>query len=89
MEKDYTDIFFIEKELAEFYRKNKSGKGSGFGRRLIDLYATQKYRNELLEALKEIAKGNGAYDMDKWKHAENCIENMKDIALTAIKNCTK
>ena len=36
---DFSDIFFIEKELKEFYTKNAQGKCSGFGRRLIMLYA--------------------------------------------------
>ena len=39
---------------------------------------------ELRESLKEIIKGDGAYDMDRLKHASNCIENMKSIALKAL-----
>jgi len=41
---------------------------------------------EMLEKLKEIAKGDGAYDMDQLKYAGNCIENMKSLALGAIKS---
>jgi hypothetical protein len=37
-------------------------------------------RDKCIEALKEIAKGEGRYDMDKLKHAENTIEDMKQIA---------
>lgn len=40
---------------------------------------------ELLEALKEIAKGDGAYDTDKLKHGSNCIDNMKELAEQALK----
>jgi len=46
-------------------------------------------RNELLEALKEISKGEGRYDMDKLIHASNTIEDMKNIAKEAIKKATE
>ena len=39
---------------------------------------------ELLEALMEIAKGEGAFSLDQFTFANNTIENMKDIANTAI-----
>lgn len=38
----------------------------------------------LLEALKEIAKGEGAFSRDPLKHASNTIENMIGIAEKAI-----
>lgn len=41
---------------------------------------------ELLEALKEIAKGEGAYSRDPLTHAGNVITNMKVIANQAIRN---
>lgn len=44
---------------------------------------------ELLEALKEISKGEGRYDMDKLIHASNTIEDMKNIAKEAIKKATE
>ena len=40
---------------------------------------------ELLEALKEIAEGKGCFDMDRLIHANNTIENMRNIAKEAIK----
>ena len=40
----------------------------------------------LLEALKEIAKGEGAFSLDQLKFAYNTIENMKEIAQTAIES---
>lgn len=40
--------------------------------------------NKLLEALKEISEGKGAYDMDKLKHCSNTVDNMKAIADKAI-----
>jgi hypothetical protein len=40
---------------------------------------------QLLEALKEIAKGEGAFCRDPFEHACNCIDNMKAIAQAAIR----
>lgn len=53
------------------------------------IYKIRKQRNDLLEALKEIAKGEGRYDMDQLKHASNTVEDMKNLALTAIKKLAK
>ncbi len=39
---------------------------------------------DLLGALKEIAKGEGAFSRDPLRHAENCIEHAKAIAKAAI-----
>lgn len=39
---------------------------------------------DMLEALKEISKGDGEFDRDPLTHAQNCIENMKRIAKEAI-----
>ena len=39
---------------------------------------------ELLAALKEIAKMEGAYSRDPLTHAENVIENLTNIANKAI-----
>ena len=41
---------------------------------------------ELLLALMEIAKGEGAFSMDSLTFANNTIENMKEIAEAAIAN---
>ena len=38
----------------------------------------------MLEALKEIAEGKGAYSRDKLEHAVNCVEGMKATAKQAI-----
>ena len=54
----------------------------------MDEYAKQESA-ELLEALIEIAKGEGAFDFDRLIHANNTIENMKSIAQKAIKKETK
>lgn len=40
--------------------------------------------NPLREALKEIAKGEGAYSHDQLEHATNTIRNMKEIANEAL-----
>ena len=44
----------------------------------------EKKETDLLEALKEITKREGAYDPDQLKHASNTIDNMRQIALNAI-----
>jgi len=38
----------------------------------------------LLEACREIAKGEGAFNHDQLIHAENTIESMKELARAAI-----
>lgn len=38
----------------------------------------------LINVLKEIAKCEGAYNMDRLTHAGNVIQNMKELALNAI-----
>lgn len=40
--------------------------------------------NDLLAALKEIAKGEGRFSRDPLEHAANTIEDMKALALAAI-----
>ncbi len=45
---------------------------------------TEDVNTDLLEALTEILKGEGAYDTDRFEHANNTIENMKSIAKEAI-----
>ena len=42
----------------------------------------------LLEALQEIAKGEGAFSLDPQKHANNTIANMKRIATEAIRKAS-
>ena len=42
----------------------------------------------LIEALREIAKGKGAYSRDPLTHAKNTIDNMKEIASDAIAKAT-
>ena len=39
---------------------------------------------ELVEALREIAKGAGPYSQDQLEHATNTIQAMKDLANEAI-----
>lgn len=39
---------------------------------------------DLLAALEEIAKGEGAFSLDPLTHAGNTIDNMKEIARAAI-----
>jgi len=39
---------------------------------------------KVIELLEEIALGQGAYSMDKLRHAENCIKSMKNLAQEAL-----
>ena len=39
---------------------------------------------EMYEALKEISEGKGRFSRDPLTHAENCIEDMKNLALKAL-----
>ena len=49
-----------------------------------DIKKLEKINAELLEALKEISKGEGVFSLDLQTHANNTIENMKEIAKAAI-----
>lgn len=40
----------------------------------------------LVEALREILKGEGRFSLDHLEHAKNCIDNMKSIAAAALKS---
>ena len=44
---------------------------------------------KLIEALVEIAKGEGRYDMDRLRHAANTIEDMQQLAMAALKEATE
>jgi gentisate 1,2-dioxygenase len=39
---------------------------------------------ELLDALKEIAEGKGAYSQDQFEHCKNTVRDMKQLAIEAI-----
>jgi hypothetical protein len=41
-------------------------------------------RDDVINLLKEIAKGEGRFDTDRLKHASNTIEHMKQLALKGI-----
>lgn len=40
----------------------------------------------LVSALKEIAKGEGRFSRDQLTHADNCIDDMKAIAIKAVED---
>lgn len=44
-----------------------------------------KQIKDLTEALEEISRGEGAYDMEPLKHAGNVIDNLVGIAKQALK----
>jgi hypothetical protein len=55
---------------------------------LLDSYH-QKQLEEILPKLEEISEGKGSYDTDQFKHAQNCIRDMKLLALEIISTLTK
>lgn len=57
---------------------NIDGKAMWDSVRLRDDY------NALVLALREIAKGEGAFSLDPLVHASNTIDSMKEIAQTAL-----
>jgi hypothetical protein len=40
--------------------------------------------SKLREGLEEIAKGQGAYDLNPLKHCANAVENMREIAKSLL-----
>jgi uncharacterized protein Yka (UPF0111/DUF47 family) len=57
---------------------------------MVDAVKRLKKQNKgLVEALKEIAMGNGAYNRDPFKHLENCYDHMKEVADSALKEMGK
>jgi hypothetical protein len=45
--------------------------------------------SKLREGLEEIAKGQGAYDLNPLKHCANAVENMREIAKSLLNTSTK
>lgn len=50
-----------------------------------ELYEKVKF---MLETIHEISEAKGRYDTDRMKHASNTIEDMQELAVTAIKELT-
>lgn len=51
---------------------------------------TKEELRQLLEPmLTEISEGRGAYSQNNLTHAENCIENMKSLALKGLEELKK
>ena len=50
----------------------------------VELAEALKRIAELEAVLTEIAKGEGAFSRDRLTHAENCVDNMKDLARNAL-----
>lgn len=53
------------------------------------LTVERKKVNDLRTALQEIAKGEGRYSTDQLTHASNTIEDMKELALRALKRSSE
>lgn len=50
----------------------------------VEVRRVDKAFDAMLDALREIVKGEGAYNRDPLEHASNCIEHMQDVAREAI-----
>lgn len=80
-----------EHEAGRFVEVERDGKGISFGEWRQDgeywlLVLTEV--NELLDALRDIAEGKGAFKRDRLAHAESVIENLTTIAKQAIAKAT-
>ena len=83
------DAVFNHKPSCWLFQQGYTDRGEQWisSKREIEQWNTRPpdpLLSEALEALREIAKGEGAYDQDQLQHAGNCIENMKSIAKAII-----
>ena len=67
---------------------SNSDVGAAFRETDRRIMRLEEINADLLEALKEIAKGEGAFSMDSQIFANNTIENMQKIAHAAIAKAT-
>lgn len=51
----------------------------------VELVRRWNLHEKLVEALKEISEGRGRYSMDNYQFACNCIDDMKALAVAALK----
>lgn len=51
----------------------------------LEVIKALEENQRLREALQEISEGKGRYDLDRFTHARNTIEDMKEIAVNALK----
>ena len=56
---------------------------------MFNVHELEIQNQKLLNALREVAKGEGAYSRDELAHARNTIENMLKIANKAINEHTE
>lgn len=74
--------------VIECCQNYAEGYGGDVETAILDEFACIKAENERLRAaLREIAKGEGAFSRDPFTHAANCVENMKSIAESALREC--
>lgn len=64
--------FTVEDTLNEAYRNR------------VEVEQLKAQNAQLLEALREISEGEGAYSRDPITHLGNCLDNMKRIAINSI-----
>ena len=71
--------------LAEhFYSEAEAGAFAALPDLLAALDRAEAQRDALAEALRDVAKAEGAYSRDRLTHAENTIASMKAIAEAAL-----
>lgn len=78
-----------EDRLKELHRKWDCPWPTGldkfmFRQCLDEIDRLRKENEQLRAALKEITEGKGAYSVDPFTHATNCLEDMKAIAISAL-----
>ena len=81
-EPNHADLF-----IDRYNTVSGSKADMGFEAKRINAAAESWYQSRsrpLVEALKEIQKGEGTFSMDHLEHASNTIESMKEIARKAL-----
>ena len=68
----------------EYVRKNKDGTFTTTSEEPPEFKKDQTI-TALRAALEEVAEGKGRYSMDPLEHCGNTVDDMKDIAITALK----
>ena len=79
-----SDVIWIEDGNGRVVMHNSSVKDPEDQANAAFIVRAVNAHEELVEALREIAKGAGPYSQDQLEHATNTIQAMKDLANEAI-----
>jgi hypothetical protein len=80
MERVHGKMITVKRMGKQTYQETEAGWAYWYKADEVDAELAR-----LREALEEIAKGEGPYNMDPLKHAENCIKYMVQTATEALK----